>query len=97
MLKRLPPAFRSFYFVAIISFLAWMVFLDSNDLISRFKMSSKLRSLEAEKEFYLEKISEVEKDRKELMTNKELLEKFAREKYLMKKESEDLFIIQEED
>ena len=73
-----------------------MLFLDSNDLISRFKMSSKLRSLESEKEFYVEKISEVEKDRKELLTNKELLEKFAREKYLMKKESEDLFIIQEE-
>ena len=96
MLKRLPPAFRNFYFVVAISFLAWMIFLDSNDLISRFKMSSKLRSLEVEKEFYVEKISEVEKDRKELMTNKELLEKFAREKYLMKKESEDLFIIQEE-
>ena len=60
-------------------------------------MSSKLRSLEREKGFYQEKISEVEKDRTELMTNKELLEKFAREKYLMKKESEDLFIIQEED
>jgi cell division protein FtsB len=59
-------------------------------------MSSKLRSLEREKEFYQEKISEVEKDRTELMTNKELLEKFAREKYLMKKESEDLFIVQEE-
>jgi len=96
MLKRLPPAFRNFYFVTAISFLAWMIFLDSNDLISRFKMSSKLRSLEREKEFYQEKISEVEKDRTELMTNKELLEKFAREKYLMKKESEDLFIIQED-
>ena len=96
MLKRLPPAFRNFYFITSVSFLAWMMFLDSNDFISRFKITSKLRSLEAEKEFYIEKISEVEKDRKELMTNKELLEKFAREKYLMKKESEDLFIIQEE-
>lgn len=96
MLKKLPPAFRNFYFVTTVSFFAWMLFLDSNDLISRFKMSSKLRSLESEKEFYEEKISEVEKDRKELLTNKELLEKFAREKYLMKKESEDLFIIQEE-
>ena len=96
MLKKLPSAFRNFYFVTSLSFLAWMLFLDSNDLISRFKMSSKLRSLESEKEFYVEKISEVEKDRKELLTNKELLEKFAREKYLMKKESEDLFIIQEE-
>jgi cytochrome c-type biogenesis protein CcmH/NrfG len=95
MLKRLPPAFRNFYFITAVSFLAWMLFLDSNDLISRFKMTSKLKSLESEKEFYLEKISEVERDRKELLTNKELLEKFAREKYLMKKESEDLFIIQE--
>lgn len=59
-------------------------------------MSSKMRSLENEKEYYLEKISEVEKDRMELMTNKVLLEKFAREKYLMKKETEDIFIIQEE-
>lgn len=59
-------------------------------------MSNKIRSLENEKEFYQEKIAEVEKDRKELMTNKELLEKFAREKYLMKKETEDIFIIQEE-
>lgn len=96
MLKKLPPALRNFYIVGILSFLVWMTFLDSNDFISRFKMGAKLRSLENEKEYYLEKISEVEKDRKELLTNKELLEKFAREKYLMKKETEDIFIIQEE-
>ena len=74
-----------------------MIFIDSNDLISRFEMSSKLRALQGEKEYYEEKIVEVEKDRTELMTNKELLEKFAREKYLMKKESEDVFIIQVKD
>jgi cell division protein FtsB len=55
-----------------------------------------LRSLESEKEYYRQKIAEVEKDRKELLTNKELLEKFAREKYLMKKEKEDVFVIQED-
>jgi cell division protein DivIC len=96
MFKKLPPAFRNFYFVTGLCFFVWMLFLDSNDLISRFKMSNKVRSLENEKEFYQEKIAEVEKDRKELMTNKELLEKFAREKYLMKKATEDIFIIQEE-
>jgi cell division protein FtsB len=96
-MKRLPPIFRNFYWVTGLCFLVWMTFLDSNDLISRFKLSSKLRSLEKEKEYYQAKISEVEKDRKELMTNRELLEKFAREKYLMKKEKEDIFIIQEED
>jgi len=96
MLKKLPPALRNFYIVTGLCFFIWMLFLDPNDLISRFKMSNKIRSLENEKEFYQEKIAEVEKDRKELMTNKELLEKFAREKYLMKKETEDIFIIQEE-
>lgn len=97
MYKRLPPLFRNFYFVTSISFLVWLTFLDSNDLISRFKLGAKVRSLQNEKEYYQEKITEVEKDRMELMTNKELLEKFAREKYLMKKESEDVFIILRED
>jgi cell division protein DivIC len=97
MLKRLPPLFRNFYFVTGFCFLVWMIFLDSNDLISRFKLGSKLRTLNNEKEYYQEKIADVEKDRKELMTNKDLLEKFAREKYLMKKEAEDIFIIEEKD
>jgi cell division protein FtsB len=74
-----------------------MLFLDSNDLISRFKLGAKLRNLDREKAYYQEKIADVEKDRHELMTDRELLEKFAREKYLMKKETEDIFIIQEED
>jgi cell division protein DivIC len=97
MLKKLPPAFKNFYIVTGLCFLLWMFFLDSNDLVSRFKLGSKLRNLNNEKEYYQAKITDVEKDREELMTNKELLEKFAREKYLMKKETEDIFIIQEED
>lgn len=93
MFKRLPPIFKNFYSVTGIAFLAWMIFLDSNDLINRFRLSAKLRTLENEKVYYQEKIKEVEKDRAELMGTTELLEKFAREKYLMKKESEDIFII----
>ena len=96
MLSRLPKAFRNFYVITGLIFLMWMVFLDSNDFLSRFKLSSKLRSLENEKEYYEEKIKEVEKDREELFGDRESLEKFAREKYLMKKENEDVFIIVEE-
>ena len=97
MLKKLPPIFRNFYFVTGISFLVWMIFLDSNDLMSRFKLGAKLRNLSDEKDYYQAKIVDVLKDREELLTNKERLEKFAREKYLMKKESEDIFIIQKQD
>jgi len=97
MLKKLPKIFRNFYFSAAILFLAWMLVLDPNNLISRYQLSSKLSTLEDEKAYYEEKIKEVEKDRDELFGDRESIEKFAREKYLMKKESEDIFIIEEKD
>lgn len=55
-----------------------------------------MNSLENEKTYYQEKIKEVEQDRNELFGDKESIEKFAREKYLMKKENEDIFIVKEE-
>lgn len=96
MLGRLPSIFRNFYFLTGIAFLIWITFLDSNNLISRFSLSSKLNSLEREKEFYERKIEEVAKDQQELFGTEETLEKYAREKYLMKRESEDVFVIVEE-
>jgi cell division protein DivIC len=95
MLNKLPKPLRNFYLISIVLFLAWMLLLDSNNLISRFQLSSKLRSLENEKEYYEEKIKEVEKDHDELFGDQESLEKFAREKYLMKNESEDIYIVVE--
>ena len=95
MLKRLPPLFRNFYFVTGITFLVWMTFLDSNDLINRYRMSAKLRSLEHEREYYREKIEDVERDRTDLMGTTESLERFAREKYLMKRDQEDIFIVED--
>lgn len=97
MLKRIPPALRNFYSLTGIAFLVWMVFLDSNDLINRFRMTMKLKNLEHEQLYYQEKIKAVEQDRAELMGTTELLEKFAREKYLMKRDNEDIFIIEEAD
>lgn len=96
MLEKLPKAFRSFYVVTGLVFLTWMLVIDSNNFITRFRLSSKLRSLEREKEYYEQKIREVRKDHSELFGDNESLEKFAREKYLMKKPTEDVYIIVEE-
>lgn len=74
-----------------------MLFIDTNDFYTQYKLNQKRKSLEAQKEYYLEKISEVKEDRDELFSSDERLEKFAREKYLMKKETEDLFIVVEEE
>ena len=97
MLKKLPKLFRNFYFLTAFFFVLWMIALDSNNLFMRYQLSSKLRSLENEKVYYEEKIKEVEKDRNELFGDNESIEKFAREKYLMKKETEDIFIVEEKD
>jgi cell division protein DivIC len=96
MFTKIPKAFRNFYVIATAIFFVWMLALDSNNLIARFQLSSKLSSLEDEKEYYQEKIREVEKDHDALFGDRESIEKFAREKYLMKKESEDIFVVLEE-
>jgi cell division protein DivIC len=96
MIKRMPRIFKNFYIVTLIIFLAWMLLLDSNNFVARYQLGSKLNSLEEEKEYYQEKIQEVRKDRDELFGDRESIEKFAREKYLMKKESEDIYVIVEE-
>jgi cell division protein FtsB len=92
-IKRLS---RNFYFICGILFLIWMLFFDSNDLFLQFQRTSKLNQLHAKQEFYNEKISDVEEDRKELLSDDELLEKYAREKYLMRKPSEELYIVVEQ-
>lgn len=96
MFKKLPKVTRNFYFIFGMLFLSWMIFLDSNDLYTQYKLSGQLNTLKNEKEFYQQKIEEVKQEREQLLTDSEALEKFAREKYLMKKESEDLYVIVKE-
>ena len=95
MLKRLSKFTSSPYYLLTGIFLGWIVFFDSEDLITQYKLTQKLKKLREEKHYYIEQIEIVKKDREELMSNEELLEKFAREKYLMKKNTEDLYIIED--
>lgn len=90
---RVPKITRNFYFLAGIIFFIWMLFLDGNDLINQVKLTRQLNNLEGEKAYYEEKIVEVEKARQELLNDPAMLEKYAREKYLMKKPGEDLYVV----
>ncbi len=93
MWERIPKFFRSFYFLVTVAFLTWMFFFDENDFIRQYEMSKKHSDLQEEKDYYVSKIAEVQKDRHELMSNASLLEKFAREKYLMKRPTEEVFLV----
>ena len=94
--QKIPRIFRNFYFLLGLLFVVWMLFFDSNDVITQLRLSSKQAELENSKAFYEEKIIEVKNDKEALTNDKELLEKIAREKYLMRKDNEDIFIVVEE-
>lgn len=85
------------YFLVTLAFLIWMLFFDRNDLMSQYEYQTQLHKLQEEKEFYQKETEAVRKDLKELTTDMKQLEKFAREKYLMKKDDEDVFIIIKEE
>jgi cell division protein FtsB len=74
-----------------------MLFFDRNDLMSQYDYRTQVNKLQAEKEFYIRETEKAKNDLDELSTNNEKLEKFAREKYLMKKENEDVFVIVKEE
>ncbi len=85
------------YLIAVTVFLVWLLIFDNNSLIDRVKYLNTLHNLGEEKQYYLKRIEEDSRRLKELKTDRENLEKFAREQYFMKKENEDVFVIVEEE
>lgn len=71
----------------------WVAFFDKNDLMSQYELTQKLKQLQTERGYYNQEIEKSKNDMNELRTNPSNLEKFAREKYLMKKENEEIFVI----
>ncbi|HVW97924.1 MAG TPA: septum formation initiator family protein [Mucilaginibacter sp.] len=92
-LRRLIDLFKNKYFIAFFAFLVWMIFFDKNDLFSQYQYRQEVSKLEQERKFYQDETAKVSKDLDELTSNPKKLEKFAREKYLMKKDNEDVFVI----
>ena len=91
--QKTKELFKNFYFLFFFSFILWMTIIDTNGFINRYRLSKKLSDLNTEKSFYQEEIEKISDEKKQFENNEELLEKFAREEYLMKKESEDIFYI----
>lgn len=91
VLKVKPYASNKF-FMTLAILLVWMTFFDENNFITLVQNRLKLAELEVEKEHYVKEINQSAEDLKLLQNDKELLEKFAREKYLMKRENEEIFV-----
>lgn len=89
--------FTNFYLGLTTVFVVWILFFDGNDLITLFGNRLKLSDTQNEIAYYQQKILEIEHEQSRLQGNPEAIERFAREKFLMKKVDEDIFLIQEEE
>jgi cell division protein FtsB len=94
---KIPSVLKNKYALTACVFLIWISFFDENNLITQYQYHAELNKLQDEEVFYQEELVKIQVSLKELQTNPKTLEKFAREKYLMKKDNEELFVIVEEE
>lgn len=92
-MERVIALFKNKYFVTTLVFVGWMLFFDKNDMLSQYEYKTEVTALKEEKDFYTSEITVIKRDLNELNTNLNTAEKFAREKYFMKKDNEDVFVI----
>lgn len=91
-----PHLRNKFVFTGLL-FVIWVAFIDDNNLITQVKARIKLAEIEREREFYLDETRKSTEELKLLQNDREMLERFARERYLMKREDEDIFIFTTEE
>ena len=92
MKSKIPYWLRNRYAVTLLFFLLWVLFIDQNNIITQYEYRKQLNELEREKIYYSKEIEKTSKELEELSTNPKSLEKFAREKYFMKKDNEEVFV-----
>lgn len=92
-LKKLLSPFRNIFLLVTIIFIIWMLFFDANSWLMHKELNKEIDALNTKKEFYEREINTDEKEIKVLQTD-DGIEKYAREEYNMKKENEDIYIIE---
>jgi cell division protein FtsB len=93
MFEKLPSFLKNKYSVAFLVFLVWMAFFDRNRIINQVRLVNTLNDLKTEGMYYREEIMRDSAELHILEHDKKELERFAREKYLMKKDNEDLYLV----
>lgn len=88
---------RNKYFISFALFLVWMLFFDPKDWGLIYDRKMKLNDLEKSEAHLTIQIKETEKELSQLKTNAQTIEKYAREKFYLKKENEDLFLVNSEE
>jgi cell division protein FtsB len=93
MWKKVIRILLNKYLLTTVAVLVWLFFFDSNNVLVRIKLGKQLKELQQQKQFYMDEIREDSILNRELLSDTAVLERYAREKYLMKRENEDVFLV----
>jgi len=94
-LNHIPAWLKNKYLLTLAGFVVWMLFFDDRDFyVTCFKQRQELADLRKSKQYYEQQIADTRKELDQLKINVFTIEKYAREKYLMKRDNEDLFVIE---
>lgn len=89
--------FRNKYIIAALVFMVLLLINERNSIFDQMEYRKNLREAKEKQAYYKEQLEKVKKDKEELFGNRKNLEKFAREKYLMKADDEEVFVMLEEE
>ena len=93
MNKKISNFFKNPMVFIVLIFVIWMIFFDTNSLIIHNELSNDIDKLNNQKKYFTNEINKDKSELKLLQTDSGL-EKYAREKLFMKKENEDIFLIE---
>ncbi len=94
-MRKFAQVITNKYFLASIFFIVWMLFIDQRDYFQQKERRDELHKLEQKKAYYQQEINKTRKELGDLQHSPAALERYARERYLMKKDGEDIFIVED--
>ena len=95
VLTHIPAFLKNKYLISFAAFCVVVLFLDKNDFFTQLDRRKELRNLQQSKRYYTTQVAAERKELEALKSNPATLEKYAREKYLMKRDNEGIFLVPE--
>jgi cell division protein DivIC len=95
LLTHIPAVLKNKYLISFAAFCVVLLFLDKNDFFTQVDRRTELRELQQSKRYYITQLASERKELEALKTNPATVEKYAREKYLMKRDNEEIFLVSE--
>ena len=95
ILKKIFPVLINRYFLVLVGFVIWMLFFDQRDFFQQRERAAELKKVEDAKKYYQKEIEYTQKQLNNIQNNKAAIEKYARERYLLRREGEELYLFED--